>query len=134
MALPCPHATPAHGRRRATGYHPQVMKLCNARVLWFIPLCVLGLSPASTHAAKQPPSSAADWLAGAAQAMGGEEKLRSLTGVEVSGVSVWHQREQSERPEGPWVATFTDFTDVRNLRADAVLRSARTRGWSTPDW
>ena len=79
-------------------------------------------------------SSPAAWLAGAAQALGGEAALRSLAAVELSGISVWHQREQSERPEGPWVATFTDFTDVRNFGADAVRRTQRVRGYSTPDW
>jgi hypothetical protein len=65
--------------------------------------------------------------------LAGEEKLRSLAAVEISGVSVWHQREQSERPEGPWFPTFTDFTDVRNIRADVVKRTARIRGFSTPE-
>jgi hypothetical protein len=79
-------------------------------------------------------TTATAWVVRAAQALGGEEKLRSLAAVETSGVSVWHQREQSERPEGPWFATFTDFTDVRNIRADIVKRTARTRGFSSPDW
>jgi hypothetical protein len=110
------------------------MRPGNVQMLWLVAFCVLGLSSGLTVAQRRAPSAASQLLAGAAQAMGGEEKLRSLTGVELSGVSVWHQREQSERPEGPWVATFTEFTDVRNLRADAVLRSGRTRGWSAPDW
>src|SRR4029079_485676 len=68
------------------------------------------------------------------RALGGDEKLRSLDAVEISGISVWHQREQSERPEGPWFATFTEFTDTRHLRADVVKRTARNRGFATPDW
>ncbi len=79
-------------------------------------------------------SSALTWLDRAAQALGGEGKLRAIAAVEISGVSNWHQREQSERPEGPWFATFSDFTDVRNIRADAVKRVARVRGFSSPDW
>ncbi|HEX7139586.1 MAG TPA: hypothetical protein VF219_17165 [Vicinamibacterales bacterium] len=79
-------------------------------------------------------STASAWLARAARALGGDEKLQTLAAVEVSGMAVWHQREQSERPEGPWFATFTDFTDVRNLRADVVKRTARTKGFSAPDW
>ena len=70
----------------------------------------------------------------AAEALGGEAALRSMAAVELSGVSVWHQREQSERPEGPWVLTFADFTDTRNFAADAVRRTGRVRGYSTPDW
>ena len=63
----------------------------------------------------------------AADALGGEATLRSLKAIEMSGVSVWHQREQSERPEGPWVLTFNDFTDVRNLDADTVRRGSGRR-------
>ncbi len=74
------------------------------------------------------------WLKGAAEALGGEAKLRALGAVEVDGLSVWHQREQSERPEGPWVITFTDFVDVRSVAKDAVRRTQRVRGYSTPDW
>ena len=70
----------------------------------------------------------------AADALGGEATLRSLKSIETSGVSVWHQREQSERPEGPWVLTFYDFTDVRNFDADAVRRTSRVRGYSAADW
>lgn len=81
-----------------------------------------------------PASTAAAWVVRAAQALGGEEKLRSLVAVEVNGVAIRYQREQSERPEGPWFATFTDFTDVRNIRADVVRRTSRERGFSTPDW
>ena len=61
-------------------------------------------------------------------------RLRSTTAVELSGMSVWHQREQSERPEGPWVLTFADFTDTRNFAADAVRRTGRVRGYNTSDW
>src|SRR5579872_2773335 len=74
------------------------------------------------------------WLRQAADALGGEAKLRAIRAVEIDAVSVWQQREQSERPEGPWVETFSDFTDIRNLDADAVLRTPRDRGYSTPDW
>jgi hypothetical protein len=80
------------------------------------------------------PDQAGGWLAGAAQTLGGEAKLRGLGAIELDGLSVLHQREQSERPEGPWVITFTDFSDVRSVAKDAVVRTSRTRGYSTPDW
>src|SRR5262249_42639286 len=51
----------------------------------------------------------------------------------VSGISVLYQREQSERPEGPWLPTFTEFSDERDLRASTVRRTARTRGFVTED-
>jgi hypothetical protein len=86
-------------------------------------------------AAKAPVScSVSACLAGAAEAMGGDGKLQALAAVETSGVSVWYHREQSERPEGPWIASFTDFTDVRSFTADVVRRTSRARGFSTNDW
>ena len=30
--------------------------------------------------------------------------------------------------------TFNDFIDIRHFRADAILRTTRVRGYSTPDW
>ena len=84
--------------------------------------------------AQSPRDQAVALLHQAAEALGGEAALRSTTAVELSGMSVWHQREQSERPEGPWVLTFADFTDTRNFAADAVRRTGRVRGYNTSDW
>jgi hypothetical protein len=74
------------------------------------------------------------WLHEAAAAMGGEATLRAVEASTISGVAVSYQREQSERPEGPWVATYSDFTDVRIFATRTVRRTARVRGYSTPDW
>lgn len=78
-----------------------------------------------------PDGGASGWLHRAATAMGGETMLRSIAAIEVSGIEVWHHREQSERPEGPWIPTFVEFTDVRSLAAGAVRRTMRTRGFVT---
>ena len=86
----------------------------------------------STEAAS--PSVAAAWLSGAEEAMGGETNMKALDSSEVAGVSVWFHREQSERPEGPWLTSFTDFVDVRRFDADTVQRTSRSRGFSTNDW
>jgi hypothetical protein len=99
-------------------------------------ICACALHGAVRLGASQRPatSEAAAWLSGAADAMGGESTLTAIDAVETSGVSVWYHREQSERPEGPWLASFTEFTDVRSFRADATLRRSRARGFSTNDW
>jgi len=76
---------------------------------------------------------ARSWLEQSARAMGGETALRELRGVEVSGISALYQREQSERPEGPWIPTFTEFTDTRNFAASAIKRTSRSRGYVTVD-
>jgi hypothetical protein len=69
----------------------------------------------------------------AAAALGGEAKLRAISRISLSGISVLYQREQSERPEGPWLPTFVEFSDVRDLRAATVRRTSRTRGFVTED-
>jgi hypothetical protein len=74
------------------------------------------------------------WMKQAADALGGEARVRGIHAIEVDGVSAQYQREQSERPEGPWVVTYSDFADVRNYAAGAIRRTARTRGYSAPDW
>ncbi|HXI31737.1 MAG TPA: MBL fold metallo-hydrolase [Vicinamibacterales bacterium] len=69
----------------------------------------------------------------AAAALGGEAKLRALAQVSLGGISVLYQREQSERPEGPWLPTFTEFSDVRDVTTSIVQRTSRTRGFVTED-
>jgi len=108
-------------------------------VRFFILSIVLSLATTLAGAAAPPQPAgphnrAITLLHGAADALGGEPALRSSSSIEISGVSVWRQREQSERPEGPYVLTFYDFTDVRNFGADAIRRTARTRGYSSSDW
>jgi hypothetical protein len=74
------------------------------------------------------------WMKQAANALGGEDRVRRIHAIEIDGVSAQYQREQSERPEGPWVATYTDFADLRNYDAGAIRRTTRVRGYSAPDW
>jgi hypothetical protein len=90
---------------------------------------------ASTLVVAQPQraGNAHSWLVQSARAMGGEIALRELRAVEISGISVLYQREQSERPEGPWIPNFTEFTDIRNLSAGVIKRTSRTRGYVTED-
>ena len=97
---------------------------------------LIGVLAAGSLAATQTRGSdaARSWVQKSAGAMGGEAKLRALHAVEIDGMSVLYQREQSERPEGPWVATYSDFVDVRNFAAGVVRRRVRARGYSTPDW
>jgi len=108
-------------------------------VRFFIVSIVFSLATTLSGAMAQPQppgphDRASTLLHGAAEALGGESALRAVSSIEIGGVSVWRQREQSERPEGPWVLTFYDFTDVRNFGADAIRRTTRTRGYSASDW
>lgn len=118
---------------RCENMSPVFRRCC---LLILLSRCIGVVDGASVLRVSQTPasSSVSAWLSGAAAAMGGEAKLRALARVETSGMSVWYHREQSERPEGPWLTSFTDFTDVRRVAADAVQRTSRARGFSTNDW
>jgi hypothetical protein len=43
--------------------------------------------------------------------MGGDIVLRKLRAIEINGISVLYQREQSERPEGPWIPSAFGMHD-----------------------
>jgi len=100
----------------------------------FLPWILIVVTTVATPSAQRPSrETAVEWLRRAADAMGGETALRAIAALEITGVSVWHQREQSERPEGPWIPTFTEFRDVRNVRSATLVRSQRIRGFVEVD-
>src|SRR2546423_585154 len=90
-----------------------------------------GRSKAPRHVREMSPKSLLDH---AIVAQGGLEILRSISTVEISGVSHRYLLEQSERPEGPWFVAYEQFTEVRDYKAHARLRSAVDRGYLTPNW
>src|SRR4051794_5578022 len=94
-----------------------------------ITVLVVALNLTST--AQSPPARLARGLAEhAAAALGGEARLRNISRISVSGISVLYQREQSERPEGPWLPTFSEFTDVHDVttRSQAGRRPRHQTG------
>lgn len=70
----------------------------------------------------------------AREAMGGE-RLASLATIRLSGLGYTNALEQSERPEGPWIKSFDQFTELRDLRRLRLRRTTQSRSgaWS-PDW
>lgn len=66
--------------------------------------CVLFAS--SVLASGQAAPSASDLLHAGLAAMGGEQKLRALTGLHFQATTVRNMIEQSERPEGPYFLEF----------------------------
>lgn len=71
----------------------------------------------------------------AAEAQGGEAKLRALKSAQISRMYISYHREQSERPEGPWVYTVSSNTQDRNFE-HATLKTfnASARGYATSNW
>lgn len=70
----------------------------------------------------------------AVDAMGGESLWRDLGSIRVEGVGHEHALEQSERPEGPWITTYRQFAELRDLAAGRLRRHQEQRGLWSADW
>jgi hypothetical protein len=72
-------------------------------------------------------------------ALGGEEKLRAIHAIEIKGVGVANELEQSERPEGPWLPNFVQSDELRDfaqfrMRATTQTRTLNFTGWDNAAW
>ncbi|QAT82412.1 hypothetical protein EJ065_0807 [Corallococcus coralloides] len=70
----------------------------------------------------------------AAKAMGGEARLRALTGLRLRGVGHWNLLEQSERPTPPFLAMYEQFEEVRDLRRGRLRQKSESRGMVMDEW
>ncbi|MGH7566398.1 MAG: MBL fold metallo-hydrolase [Gemmatimonadota bacterium] len=87
-----------------------------------------------TQVAGQTPPPAADAVREALEAMGGEARWRALRAIRVEGVGHEHALEQSERPEGPWLTTYRQFAELRDLAAGRLRRTQEMKGFWQPEW
>ena len=67
-------------------------------------------------------------------AMGGEAALKAVQTVKVAGMSHDYALEQSERPEGPHLVSYQQFTEIRDHGRDRLWRKREQRNWSVSDW
>ncbi len=88
-------------------------------------------APTSPAAA---PATAAAILTNAIAAMGGESTLKSVRVVATEAMGHQWALEQSERPEGPWLSTYQQRSEVRDLAGNRRMVSAQRRDWSFPSW
>ncbi|NOK17283.1 hypothetical protein [Corallococcus carmarthensis] len=70
----------------------------------------------------------------AAEAMGGEARLRALTGLRVRGVGHWNLLEQSERPTPPFLVIYEQFDELRDLRRSRLRQKSEGRGMVMDAW
>lgn len=73
-------------------------------------------------------------IARAVAAMGGEARLTSLRSLTLDSVGHGWALEQSERPEGPWLSTYRQQTEVRDLEHQRRWLQGQRRNWSYPTW
>ena len=105
-------------------------------------LIVLGLAliPAAPSLAQKakattnPASSASTLLDAALQAMGGEEKLRQIKSLRLTGIGHTNFLEQSERPEGPYIVAYEQFRELRDVSNGRSRRYSEQRYGQVPTW
>lgn len=66
--------------------------------------------------------------------IGGETALRSLKSVQFDAIGHTHLIEQSERPEGPWIADYQEKSELVDLENNRFVRTVRHRNFQSPQW
>lgn len=74
--------------------------------------------------AQQKPNPARERVLQAAQVMGGEAALRNLQTVRVESLGHRFYLEQSERPDGPWIAGYETKTEFRDYSRASLPQAA----------
>ncbi|RKH57242.1 MBL fold metallo-hydrolase [Corallococcus llansteffanensis] len=70
----------------------------------------------------------------AAEAMGGEARLRALSSLRIQGVGHWNLQEQGERPAPPYRVMYEQFDELSDLRRGHLRQKNEARGAVLPDW
>jgi hypothetical protein len=89
-------------------------------------LVLLGLFLASSALAAEDVARA--HLRASLEAMGGEAKLQALSALRIQGIGHWNLMEQSERPAPPWLVSYEQVDEVRDLRQRRLRMKTEGRG------
>jgi hypothetical protein len=84
--------------------------------------------------ARQNAPAARETLDRAIAAMGGDARLAALKGISLESIGHAWALEQSERPEGPWLAIYYQRTDVRDYAGNRRSMQRQQRFWGSPNW
>ncbi len=68
------------------------------------------------------------------EALGGEEKLRSIAALEFEGIGHTYAVEQSERPEGPFIVIYNQIKETRDLKNNYLSRTTEMKQGQSPEW
>ncbi len=82
------------------------------------------------------PASAADdaraRVRAAAEAMGGEARLRALSSLRVQGIGHWNLFEQFERPAAPWLVIYEQLDELLVPARHRLRQKTESRGAGAP--
>jgi hypothetical protein len=118
----------------------QIRKILLTLSLSFVVVSFSGFAQQSARVTQNSGQERAQsWIQGAMNAMGGEEKLKAIHAIEIKGIGIRNQLEQSERPEGPWLPDFYQSDETRDFANNRtkVERQSRTlnfTGWDNSAW
>lgn len=112
--------------------------LFSAVIVYFL---ILSILPAATLCTtvmsgekKAKDEKAITLIHAALEAMGGESKIRSLTSVKIEGIGHEYAVEQSERPEGPFIVTYKQIKEFRDLTKQRLLQTTEARQGQSKNW
>src|SRR6185437_7897216 len=78
----------------------------------------------ATPAAVHPEARAKTLVSESINALGGEERLRSIRTLTLVGSSYTNHLQDSPNPRGPWLVDFDRFTEYQDLRQRTLLRDS----------
>jgi hypothetical protein len=67
-------------------------------------------------------------------AMGGEARWRALKSVQVAGIGHVNAVEQSERPEGPYIVSYEQTSELIDFAGARMRRTVESRDTQTTEW
>ncbi|WP_207430863.1 MBL fold metallo-hydrolase [Sabulibacter ruber] len=87
------------------------------------------------HAQKQKTTPTAQQVVQQAiAAMGGEAALKSISSLSYHGIGHRYWTEQSERPEGPWIVSYVQVDELRDVAQKRLLRKTQSKFTQSPEW
>lgn len=109
-----------------------------------ISLIILSIFSTAMRCAAAPPHSEKKFKASdekavvlihkALEAMGGESKLRALKSLQFEGIGHTYAVEQSERPEGPWITTYQQTSELRDVVNQRTRFTTESKMTLIPQW
>jgi glyoxylase-like metal-dependent hydrolase (beta-lactamase superfamily II) len=97
-----------------------------------VSVCLVAALAALPQSARR--DTARDVVMRAIAAMGGEAALKSIATLQIESIGHDHFIEQSERPEGPYIARYLQTAEQRNVARGRSRVETQQRFSQVPDW
>jgi hypothetical protein len=98
-----------------------------------LPLCLLGVLLAAASQSSRPDAPRA-LVTRAIDTVGGEAALKGITSLQIEAIGHEYYIDQSERPEGPFVVSYLQTSEKRDVAGGRSRLEAQQRSILAPDW